>query len=739
MPVAKKSKSVLAALERIAFHLRFRGKLEDLLNDLTPFIGEAFGAKSVAIWLASEDGKYLRIASYFNLTPQFVQFFAQPEHWPRPGQGVVGRSFGERRMYVKHDLLNRPEVPETWKNLLRKKYIEATTLVSHPLFVQKDKPVGIVNLYFAEKKTFTSQERTTLSIIAYQLGVSIEGQSMYSSLRENRDELVHERDQLAHLHQAVQSLRISVEKNLSEILDELSATLGKAVGASGTAIWKVAEKDPDSFHIFMASGMSKVYVDYFKGHPVQISSLGRSSPVVLAALTKKPAFVNNFWDPETIKRFPQGILDAISKERIATVASFPLFDKDELFGVLNFYFAKVHTYSPTERYILQVAANTVSIAIENTEYREELQGTQKALLNILEDVDESRQRAEEERNKTQLIIAHFADGLMVFNEQGQVELVNPRAEQMLRLSKERLLHKSTEELRSFPQLNSLLALLKEKPESGYRKEFELWKNTFIEVSIILLKERGGGEGTLLVVHDITREKQIERLKTEFVSLAAHQLRTPLSAIKWTLRMLLDGDLGSLNPEQREFMDKTYQSNERMIALINDLLDVTRIEEGRYLYAPGLASIEKVIESVLELYKEEARRRNVELVFQRPKEQLPQALVDTGKIQLAIDNLIDNALRYSSAQGKVVVSIAQVGEEIRVSIQDAGVGIPGEEQKRVFQKFFRASNARTIDTEGSGLGLYLVKNIIEAHKGRVEFASEEGKGTTFFLTIPLAKS
>ena len=240
----------------------------------------------------------------------------------------------------------------------------------------------------------------------------------------------------------------------------------------------------------------------------------------------------------------------------------------------------------------------------------------------------------------------------------------------------------------------------------------------------------------MVLHDISREKMVERMKTEFVSISAHQLRTPLSAIKWTLRMLLDGDLGEINPEQREFIDRTYNSNERMINLINDLLNVTRIEEGRYLHKPIMYDMGEIMEYVIKPYREEAAKRQVIFGLERTKKKLPKVLLDVEKIRLAVENLIDNAVRYTPPGGKVTVSLNCDKKEIVVSIKDTGVGIPKDQQERVFTKFFRGANVMKMETEGSGLGLFIARNIIESHGGKIWFESEEGKGTTFHFSIPV---
>jgi signal transduction histidine kinase len=229
------------------------------------------------------------------------------------------------------------------------------------------------------------------------------------------------------------------------------------------------------------------------------------------------------------------------------------------------------------------------------------------------------------------------------------------------------------------------------------------------------------------------------MKTEFVSLAAHQLRTPLSAIKWTLRMLLDGDFGEITEEQRGFIEKTYGSNERMISLINDLLNVTRIEEGRYLYKPVLTQIENVVQFVINSFKEETRRKKIRLEFKKPRKKLPQVKVDVERIRLAINNILDNAIRYTPVGGKVTTFLKCGKKEIELQVQDTGVGIPEDQKERVFTKFFRGANVMRMATEGTGLGLFIAKNIIEAHDGRIWFESEKDKGSVFHFTLPIKKS
>ena len=381
---------------------------------------------------------------------------------------------------------------------------------------------------------------------------------------------------------------------------------------------------------------------------------------------------------------------------------------------------------------MEKETRTTRSIIARTQRLEEMRA---ALLNMLEDTEEARRDAEAERNKIQTIITNFSDGLLVFNPNGRLDVINPHAEKIFGIQAEDALGLTKEELVRFPTMMASLKILNEK-EDVFRREVLIQETFVAELTKIQIRLGRTPMGIMVIFHDITREKEIERLKTEFVSLTAHQLRTPLSAIKWILRALSEGDVGELEAKQKDMLEKAYNSNERMIDLINDLLNVTKIEEGRYLYQPVLSHITDVVNVVVKDYIELAKRKDIVFKVQKPLRKLPRVLIDEEKISLAIQNLIDNAIKYTPVKGTVTVSVVGSSKEVKVSVQDSGMGIPKAQQNRVFGKFFRATNAQTVDTEGSGLGLYLVKNIVEAHDGKVDFISTAQKGTTFTITLPV---
>jgi signal transduction histidine kinase len=260
----------------------------------------------------------------------------------------------------------------------------------------------------------------------------------------------------------------------------------------------------------------------------------------------------------------------------------------------------------------------------------------------------------------------------------------------------------------------------------------------LEVTTVSMNQNGFDAGDLVILHDISREKTIERLKTEFVSLAAHQLRTPLSAIKWSLRMLIDGDLGRLKKEQREIVEKTQQSNDRMINLINDLLNVARIEEGRYLINPTRVNLVQICRKAIAVLGDSFKRKGLKFSFRLLTKKPASVFVDEEKIVLAVQNLLDNALKYTPAGGQISLSLKEVEDGVLIEVRDTGIGIAPEKQGRVFGKFFRAPEAVLLEPSGTGLGLYMTKNIVEGHGGRIQFESRPHQGARFSFFLPRAK-
>lgn len=247
---------------------------------------------------------------------------------------------------------------------------------------------------------------------------------------------------------------------------------------------------------------------------------------------------------------------------------------------------------------------------------------------------------------------------------------------------------------------------------------------------------------LLVRRDLELSRANERLqeldviKSEFVSIAAHQLRTPLSGIKWSLHSLIAGDEGKLNERQYKVVDGAAKATDRLIYIVNDLLDVARLEERRYALNIQKQSIVYVIKKVVNHFQEAAKDKGIEVSFRVDAAKIPQLDFDEEKMIMVLDNLIDNAIKYTLPGGKVTIEASAKDRNVIVSVKDTGIGIPQEQQHRVFSKFFRGRNAQLYQTTGTGLGLSMAKGIMEMHGGTISFISKEDKGSTFYFSLPI---
>ncbi len=359
----------------------------------------------------------------------------------------------------------------------------------------------------------------------------------------------------------------------------------------------------------------------------------------------------------------------------------------------------------------------------------------------------------EVQENIEMIIEHLTNGVIEYDSDFRIERINPAAEKILSVKKEEVIglkilpeHKDQEGKRnlvivSYPVLAQEGKRLKEKVLEKNASIHELVVDypvkKEIEVITIPLTDKNTGErdGFIKVLRDITAEREISRSKSDFINIASHQLRTPLSAIKWVLRMILDGDVGLIESPQRKLLDKAYDTNEKMIVLVNDLLNVSRIEDDRFGYLFKEEDIVLAITDVVKELRLLAEKGSLDLIFEKPNN-IPPFVFDYSKIQLAFHNLIGNAIKYTKEGGTVRVLLSKEDDFVVVKIQDTGVGIPEKQINEMFTKFFRAENVIRLQVGGSGLGLFIVKNIVARHGGSIAVKSVENKGTTFTLKIPL---
>jgi signal transduction histidine kinase len=232
-------------------------------------------------------------------------------------------------------------------------------------------------------------------------------------------------------------------------------------------------------------------------------------------------------------------------------------------------------------------------------------------------------------------------------------------------------------------------------------------------------------------------QKLDEAKDDFISMASHQLRTPLTSIKGYISMMMEGDVGTITAEQEHVLSEAFISSERMVRLIGDFLNVSRLQTGKFIIDKHPVDMAVLVQREIDNLVPNAAARGMKFIYKMPKN-VPKLDLDENKIQQVIMNFADNALYYSKDNGSITLSLKKHADYIEFTVKDSGIGVPAEEQAHLFNKFFRATNARRARPDGTGVGLYLAKKVIDAHDGKILFESKEGKGSTFGFRLPLPK-
>lgn len=380
--------------------------------------------------------------------------------------------------------------------------------------------------------------------------------------------------------------------------------------------------------------------------------------------------------------------------------------------------------------------------------KESLVRQQSQMVGILNQLEEEKEKSDlltQDLQKFQEAVANASDHIVITDKEGTIVYANNAVKEVTGFSPQEVLGQKVGSKQNwggqmsaefYERLWTTLVVDK-KPFAGEIRNIRKDKTPYTVFATIspILNAQGDIQFFVGIERDITREKEIDKAKTELVSLASHQLRTPLSSINWYTEMLLDGDAGELNKEQKQYLSEIAAGNKRMVDLVNALLNVSRIELDTFSVDPEPTHLDTLVRDTLNEQQQLIKSKNLEIVTEFDK--LPTIMVDRKLTFIIFQNIISNALKYTPEKGVVTISLKKLTNSITFTVTDTGIGIPKEQQEQIFSKMFRASNAKESIIEGNGLGLYIVKSILEHTRGRITFSSIEGKGSTFVVTLPLS--
>jgi PAS domain S-box-containing protein len=363
-------------------------------------------------------------------------------------------------------------------------------------------------------------------------------------------------------------------------------------------------------------------------------------------------------------------------------------------------------------------------------------------------LDEALHEQRRSQARIRAVVDSVADALVLVAPDGRFSIVNRAFEEMLGVPAEDIRDHTLEEVgnlldRAFPALKGTHATIVDAAADQERQFTQVLKQEWPaprDLGLFSTPVFSGEEylGRLYVFRDITREREVDRMKTEFVSMVSHELRTPLTSIKGFTDLILDGDAGEVDEEQREYLEIVQKNADRLLGLINDLLDISRIESGRVHLKIEPVSLQEIVSLVVATMQPQLETKDQPLSVEIDPA-ATQVMGDRDKLVQVLTNLVSNAHKYSPAGRPIRIQVTRQDDFARVAVIDQGFGISAEDQAKLFTRFFRVENSLTREIGGTGLGLNIVKSIVELHGGGISVVSRPGEGSTFAFTVPLAKA
>jgi signal transduction histidine kinase len=500
---------------------------------------------------------------------------------------------------------------------------------------------------------------------------------------------------------------LELQEVLPRVLDIVMAAIGMEAGAV-----RVLDESSNTLVLTASRGLSRRFCDEANaigpGEELSDERAERHAPLFVLDASQAP-----------------GLERLVEMEGACSLAGVPLIAGDRVVGTMVLLSRRPRALGGPELTLLSAVGPQLGVAIENARlYRE----------------------AEAQRTRLAQIFDSTSDGIMLVKPQGQIVYANRRAAELLALSPAGPASGGAtgaplgleDALAGRDGLVTTLRALLEHPDRGGQGDLEITAPTRRVLHWVGRPTKdasGAALGLTLTFQDVTQEWEVNRMKSDFVSFATHQLRTPLAGIKWLLELAVGG--ADVPDETRSYVQDARESADRLIRLVNDLLDASRLESGRLAVVPRETRLGEVTQGVLGEVEALVRDKGHRLSI-AGAEAVPPVLADPQLLRQVIFKLVCNAIRYTLPGGELAIRMSREGSLVRWEIQDSGIGIPREAQRRLFEKFYRADNVSTIETEGTGLGLYLVRLIVERLGGKVRCESAEGKGSTFLFTLPLSE-
>jgi PAS domain S-box-containing protein len=605
---------------------------------------------------------------------------------------------------------------------------------------------GLLMVHTSRMVHFDPLELELARTIGNQTAIAFQNARLFAETRsltddlemrvlERTGELRQERQRAETLLRIIMELSASLDLDL--VLGNTLSVLSEAIDAEQITVLLARPGEP---HLHRLASIGHAFVPPEQNVPTPFAPGEGLAGWIIQ--NRQAALIND------IHQDDRWVIRPDNPTRHRSAIGVPLLGAPEVNGVMLIYHPSPSHFTADHLELAQAAANQVAVAVNNSElYRQiNLQAENLAQVLRYQQVEASRSRA---------ILEAVADGVLVTDAQRRVTLFNASAENNLGLAREKVLGRPLEAFAGIfgsaaQTWMRTIAAWSQDPgsyQSGitFAEQITLEDGRVLSVHLAPVSaDEGAGRhkeflGTVSVFRDVTHQVAVDRLKSEFVATVSHELRTPMTSIKGYVEVLLMGAAGALNDQQARFLGIVKTNTERLAILVNDLLDISRIESGGVMLSFQPLNLQTLVdEALLNLKRRTLEEGRLLMVEKSAADDLPRVWGDLDRVRQIFSILLENAYVYNIPGGQVTVTMHQVGDEIQIDIHDTGAGIPSHEQAHVFERFFRGEAPLILGVSGTGLGLSIAQNLVQMHNGRIwlESSGVHGEGSTFSFTLPI---
>ena len=714
--------------------------LNTLVSSIRRVLSNAHGVR-VMLWDMERRGLCTEIASGYNDNEALAQIVHTEEN------SIISRVYSSGSTLLVDEIDFATDFNLSSENLLR--YREATggrLPVSSLLIPMKtaDHIQGVVEVdNFNTVSAFSAEDRALIESLTQQVALGLENARLFDESRRANEDLekrVAERTQeVAREHQFTQillqiSTELSSSLDLDMVLNRSLSMLNDATGAEQCNIY--IQRFPEPNLIYRA-GAGIHDAPSTGGAPSNLKIKEGLAGWVIE--NQQSAVINDLLKDETWRSRHE--VNPVYRSTLAT----PLIVGQDALGCLMLFHRQPNHFDQSQVDAIQAAANQFAVTINNGELFQLIRDQAEDLGTML--------RAQQvETSRTKAMLQGVGDGVLVTDNHNVITLFNDAAERILELDNSSVVGKSLDEFVGLfgGEAESWMETIRSWSFSPnlqdfsemYTERLNLEDGRVISVHLSPVSASHEFLGTISIFRDITHQVEVDRLKSEFVATVSHELRTPMTPIKGYVEFLLMGGTGDLNEQQREFLNIIKTNVDRLGILVNDLLDVSRIEAGKVALSFQPIDLKGLVNDAVTsiLHQSEEDQRPVTVDLHMPDD-LSSVYGDSERVRQIVTNLVDNAYKYSPEGSNVRVIVEELEDDVKVSVIDQGIGIFPDEHDKIFERFYRGENHLVMATAGTGLGLPIVKELVEMHNGRIWVSSSgvPGEGSTFTFTLPLYQS